>query len=142
MIKNSEAIPCRLDALVVRKICHRCGIEKGLEDFHKNKSNADGRHYYCKTCTNTSNSKWRNANKKRMYFLKKQWCEINKPRVLENEKKRRKKEIEKCSNRYIVSKLRQLSPELKTADIPAEVIDLKRKVIQLKREQRRIENGH
>src|SRR5688572_619467 len=32
------------------KICPKCGIEKSLNEFHKNKSKPDGVQIYCKLC--------------------------------------------------------------------------------------------
>lgn len=35
------------------KICNSCKKEKSLGEFHKNKSNKDGRQTHCKKCRNT-----------------------------------------------------------------------------------------
>lgn len=34
------------------KICTRCGIDKPIEEFRKNKNNSDGYQYWCKVCQN------------------------------------------------------------------------------------------
>lgn len=39
------------------KRCSRCGKEKPLSEFHKNKTMADGLHYYCKDCVRDIQSK-------------------------------------------------------------------------------------
>ena len=40
------------------RICSKCGIDKLLKDFHRNKSRPLGREYVCKDC-------WREIDKKR-----------------------------------------------------------------------------
>lgn len=40
------------------KTCTRCGVEKPLDGFHRDKSKKDGRQTYCKAC----NAAWRQAN--------------------------------------------------------------------------------
>jgi hypothetical protein len=37
------------------KTCSRCGAEKPLDDFPKDKSTRDGRKLYCSECINTMN---------------------------------------------------------------------------------------
>jgi hypothetical protein len=33
------------------KICHRCKLEKSLDQFNKSAKNADGKHSYCRECS-------------------------------------------------------------------------------------------
>jgi hypothetical protein len=37
------------------KSCGRCGTLKSLSEFHKHKTNGDGRHSWCKLCTKEAN---------------------------------------------------------------------------------------
>jgi 5-methylcytosine-specific restriction endonuclease McrA len=37
------------------KICSKCGLEKGLVDFYRDKTKSDGRRSHCKVCINTYN---------------------------------------------------------------------------------------
>lgn len=39
------------------KICSRCGIEKELDQFHKQPTGKFGRHCYCRDCYNAINHK-------------------------------------------------------------------------------------
>lgn len=32
------------------KVCGNCHLVKSLDNFHRNKQNADGLHSYCKSC--------------------------------------------------------------------------------------------
>jgi len=34
-----------------KKVCNKCEKKLPFDEFHKNKSNKDGRHYSCKKCT-------------------------------------------------------------------------------------------
>jgi len=34
----------------VRKTCQRCGQEKSLSDFHRNRTKSDGHNGICKSC--------------------------------------------------------------------------------------------
>ena len=45
------------------KKCMKCGEVKSLEDFHKNKNNKDGHHYWCKNCLNAGVTKFKNTEK-------------------------------------------------------------------------------
>ena len=45
------------------KICSKCGVEKELSGFSKDKNNKDGRRGHCKVCCNLYNKKYRFENK-------------------------------------------------------------------------------
>lgn len=44
------------------KICRKCKSEKPLEEFHKNRSHADGHNCYCKICATEISKKWYKEN--------------------------------------------------------------------------------
>lgn len=44
------------------KKCSRCGVEKPLSEFHKNRSSKDGLQNYCKQCSYESNKISRGHN--------------------------------------------------------------------------------
>jgi hypothetical protein len=44
------------------KQCKKCGIEKPLSEFHKNKATKDGVQTYCAICSNAIKKDWRKAN--------------------------------------------------------------------------------
>jgi hypothetical protein len=46
----------------LEKVCARCGIEKPLEVYNKDKSHPDGKHPYCRSCRTECNRLRRNSN--------------------------------------------------------------------------------
>ena len=40
------------DTIMTVKTCSKCGVEKSLDAFHKNKARTDGVEVYCKDCNN------------------------------------------------------------------------------------------
>jgi len=45
------------------KTCRKCKTAKSLDEFHVNRSQKDGRHYYCKSCQNDKSNAWRQAHR-------------------------------------------------------------------------------
>lgn len=45
-----------------RKVCTKCGEDKPLEEFHREKSRVDGHASLCKACKKLSTEKWRRAH--------------------------------------------------------------------------------
>lgn len=52
------------------KKCNKCGIEKELSEFYKEKNYKDGLHSSCKICHNTRARKWFKENRKRSLKVK------------------------------------------------------------------------
>jgi hypothetical protein len=46
------------------KKCSKCGIDKPLSDFYKQKATNDGHTYECKLCKNTTIKQWKKDNPK------------------------------------------------------------------------------
>ena len=44
------------------KVCKKCGIEKELTEFHKDKSGKFGRKYLCRVCSSKKDREWRTKN--------------------------------------------------------------------------------
>jgi hypothetical protein len=44
------------------KVCQLCGLNKPLEDYHKNKQIKDGKHTICKNCNLQKSKRWRIEN--------------------------------------------------------------------------------
>lgn len=70
------------------KTCTKCGEEKSLEDFHKNKSRKDGLYFYCKACRREYYQKNKEAitQYQREYYqknphVKKKWEKKNKAKI-------------------------------------------------------------
>lgn len=45
-----------------KKTCSKCRQQKSLEEFHKNRSHADGHNWYCKVCATQASKKWYKEN--------------------------------------------------------------------------------
>lgn len=54
------------------KKCTKCGVEKPLSEFHKNKKSKDGLSSYCKSCSSIYGKEWlkQNWEKRRASNLK------------------------------------------------------------------------
>jgi hypothetical protein len=46
----------------LRKVCSKCGVEKDLSKFSKDKRRKDGYRYGCKECDSKSVKKYRKTN--------------------------------------------------------------------------------
>ena len=62
----------------MKKICKKCGIEKMINEFPKNKNEKDGYFYYCKSCEKERKDKYRNENREKVNQQSKNW-RINNP---------------------------------------------------------------
>ena len=76
------------------KKCSTCGEVKSLDDFHNNKTHADGKQYECKVCINAKSRKKYNSlsskeksargrrNNRRTRATKAKWYQKNKVEIL------------------------------------------------------------
>jgi DNA repair exonuclease SbcCD ATPase subunit len=72
-----------MDSLLPKsRVCTKCGEEKLLEEFYKNKSGTYGRQSYCKLC----NKQYRQENKEKKAEYHKQYRQNNRERLLEQKK--------------------------------------------------------
>ena len=62
--KNQERDKGSIEYLQVTKVCYKCGTEKSLDKFYKNKRSKDGRAHVCAKCSNRYSIKWYSAHKK------------------------------------------------------------------------------
>ncbi len=79
------------------RVCERCGIEKSLEDFHRNKSRPLGRAYWCKVCTR-ANDRQRNRRPDRQDYVKR-WEASDRGRELRILSRKADREANKQKNR-------------------------------------------
>src|SRR4051812_33229099 len=49
------------------KPCRKCGEEKPLGDFPRNRAARDGRHHYCRGCAHEQTRAWRATNAQRQW---------------------------------------------------------------------------
>jgi hypothetical protein len=86
------------------KICSKCGVEKDICDFNKDKSKITGYRSECKSCQKIYSSQYRlkNLDKSKKYYIKnieniKKWRELNSEKLRESKKEYRKKNSELIS---------------------------------------------
>jgi hypothetical protein len=86
----------------MQKKCIKCGENKSLEEFYKDKRGTQGRYTYCKTCGKKIDKEYRIRNKQRISKKRKEYYYINKEKYPEKYKfkcykywaKQRNKEFE------------------------------------------------
>lgn len=78
------------------KKCSKCGEEKELVEFSKNKNTKDGYSYNCKACASANHRKWRQDNKGRIKEYMQSYREENKDRIKEQVKSYREKNKERA----------------------------------------------
>ena len=120
----------------ITRVCRKCGQEKPLEEFAKNKECVLGRTHTCKQCEAEKYRKWRAANPEKVLECKRKqyaanpekarernrkWYAANTEKLLEMKRKYR----EELTDSYLIDKLKRLN-----LPVTPETIDYKR--IQLK----------
>lgn len=99
----------------ITRMCRKCGQEKPLSEFVKNKTCALGYSHTCK-CNAERNRKWRAANPEKVREYNRKWREI-------------------LSDGYLRYKLKQLN-----LPVTPETIDYKRIQLKLYREIKKQQN--
>ena len=112
------------------KVCTRCGEEKPLGEFWKDRCSEDGLRYYCKSCMNCLTNNWvaKNREKKKKYMR-------------EYSRKRHRIEGGELRDEYVVKIIHDLIG-LSFAEIKShpELIEAKRDTILCKRLIKQIKN--
>jgi hypothetical protein len=147
------------------KICSKCGEEKELVEFKKDRTKKDGLYSSCKDCVAVYRSRddvkkrdreakraywranpqkqkesamrYRQKNKDRLYEKRQQWLKGNKEYI----KKYNHFNTDNLTDVYVIANLRQRKGvPLSTVDIKRnkKLIDINRKQLQLKRIKRQI----
>lgn len=115
----------------ITRVCRKCGQEKPLEEFAKNKECVLGHSHICKQCKAERNRKWRAANPEKVLEYKRKRYAANPEKVLERNRKWR----EILSDGYLRYKLKQLN-----LPVTPETIDYKRIQLKLYREIKKQQN--
>ena len=130
----------------ITRVCRKCGQEKPLSEFVKDKTCALGYSHTCKQCNAERNRKWRAANPEKIREYKRKryaanpekvreynrkWCAANPEKVLEYNRKWR----EILSDGYLRYKLKQLN-----LPVTPETIEYKRIQLKLYREIKNQQN--
>ena len=115
----------------ITRVCRKCGQEKPLEEFAKDKECVLGHSHICKQCKAERNRKWRAANPEKVLEYKRKRYAANPEKVLERNRKWR----EILSDGYLRYKLKQLN-----LPVTPETIDYKRIQLKLYREIKKQQN--
>jgi hypothetical protein len=102
------------------RVCKKCGVEKPLEDFPKEKTCKEGRKHQCKVCTEARHKANRERNKERyqVYYdfhnkanlsKKTQWNKDNKDRVAEAQRKYRQNNRGKINAKNMARRAKQMN---------------------------------
>ena len=91
------------------KKCSKCGEEKELAEFSKNKNTKDGYSYHCKACLTTRATQWKQDNKGRVKEYNQSYRKENKERLKEYDQSYRKENKERI--REIKRQWRAENPE-------------------------------
>jgi hypothetical protein len=69
------------------KVCSKCGIDKPLDNFNKNKNNPDGHHHHCKQCRKEYSEEYRINNLEKLKEVDKIRYEKDKDKIKARHKK-------------------------------------------------------
>ncbi len=69
------------------KVCSKCGVEKPISAFSKNRCNSDGLSWWCKKCSSGYNREWYDKNKADVRAKSNQYYVDHKDEVLSREKR-------------------------------------------------------
>ena len=130
----------------ITRVCRKCGQEKPLSEFVKDKTCALGYSHTCKQCNAERNRKWRAANPEKIREYKRKRYAANPEKVLEYNRKRYAANPEKVreynrkwreilSDGYLRYKLKQLN-----LPVTPETIEYKRIQLKLYREIKKQQN--
>lgn len=134
----------------ITRVCRKCGQEKPLEEFAKNKGCVLGRTHTCKQCEAERYRKWRAANSEKRWEYNRKWRAANPEKRWEYNRKWRAANPEKVREWARKSWHRMadnindsyLKSQLKKCDLPItpETIEYKRIQLKLYREIKKQQN--
>ena len=83
----------------ITRVCRKCGQEKPLEEFVKDKTRALGHRHTCKQCNAERKRKWRAANPEKVLEYKRKWRAANPEKMREYNRKQYAANPEKIRER-------------------------------------------
>lgn len=145
----------------ITRVCRKCGQEKPLSEFVKDKTCALGHRHTCKQCEQERYRKWRAANSEKRWEYNRKWHAANPEKIREirhkwreanTEKERgrcrkwyaantekflemKRKYREELTDSYLIGKLKRLN-----LPVTPETIDYKRIQLKLYREIKKQQN--
>lgn len=145
----------------ITRVCRKCGQEKPLEEFAKNKECVLGHSHICKQCKAEQSRKWHAANFEKARENNRKWHAANSEKAREKHRKWRAANLEKYranASKYYAANLEMyraydrkkrenltdgyLMDKLKRCNLPVtpETIDYKRIQLKLYREIKKQQN--
>ena len=145
----------------ITRVCRKCGQEKPLEEFAKNKECVLGHSHICKQCKAEQSRKWHAANFEKAREKHRKWHAANFEKAREKHRKWRAANLEKYranASKYYAANLEMyraydrkkrenltdgyLMDKLKRCNLPVtpETIDYKRIQLKLYREIKKQQN--
>ena len=109
----------------IPRVCRKCGQEKPLSEFVKDKKYVLGHRNTCKQCDRERFRKWFAANPEKMREILRKWRAANPEKVREYDRKYR----EELSDSYLIGQLKHTH-----LPVTPETIDYKRIQLKLYRE--------
>lgn len=76
------------------KQCRKCGVEKVLDEFYRDKKSSDGKHSYCKECERARRRKYHYDNHEKSTAASQGWKARNKQHTLAKTQEWRAKNID------------------------------------------------
>ena len=130
----------------ITRVCRKCGQEKPLSEFVKDKTCALGHRHTCKQCEQERYRKWRAANPEKIREIRHKWREANTEKergrcrkwyAANTEKflEMKRKYREELTDSYLIGKLKRLN-----LPVTPETIDYKRIQLKLYREIKKQQN--
>jgi len=81
----------------MKKQCTKCGIEKDINEFWKDKTRKNGYRSWCKDCDKEKSTRWRKLNPEKVRGLDKKWRLNNKAKLTKKKRAFYKKNKDKIS---------------------------------------------
>lgn len=137
--------------IIPMKICTKCRVEKGLNEFNKNSKFLDGHEYRCRQCSRIMFTQYHKENRTKLNLYNKKYRLLNQKKIKnwrkkhpESAKKTNKRCHDELRTSYIVWIIHQSFPELTNSEIRKypELIESYRQQIKIKRllKQKKNEN--
>ena len=102
------------------KFCTKCGEEKNLSEFYKNRSKKNGYNSYCKLCSKKCFEKYYEDNKEVILKQQKEYAKINEKKIAKQNKeyyKENKEKIDEQHNIYSQNNKEKISKQKKERHI-------------------------
>lgn len=94
------------------KVCNKCGVEKDISEFNKNKRSKDGLFSWCRECANAQSRKWYHENWVHSLEATKLYQANNPDKITAYRLAHREEILQRNKDRYAIGK--ELVESLKT----------------------------